>query len=392
MSEKKLRIAIISDLHCHPSNDKGSEDTYLLTDKLRSPTNGHPVESLLKIIRDEKITVDLTLCPGDFTNKSDPQGFISGWGFSLEISEELQSKEIIATIGNHDVDVYNTTSNYSLTNAKGIKRNFPIKDDTQRDVFWSKGCVFVEEEDYRILVINSSHFHYNKESSHDGKISDDAIEYIQNYLKPLDDSKIQIAMSHHPPIAHSRQNLGEDDKISGGDTLLNILGENKFDLFIYGHKHDPFIKYHNTTTGNNRLTLFSSGSFSAVTNLMFTGTRNAFHILELSKKAKVCKGKIQTLTFKPHDGWKKCLDESAFAPISGFGNEKTITEIFNKVEEILKDRGKVTWAEITDEIGDINNLIPEDSQELHELLEKNSYKTDVHLWKGPNEIYNLSKL
>ncbi len=387
MSEKKIKIAIISDLHCHPSNHS-SNSSYLLTDKLRYPSVDHPVESLLNIIDDDELIVDITLCPGDFTDKSNAQGLISGWDFSIEISQKLNSKEIIATVGNHDVDVYQTTSNYSLTNVKGVKKGFPIANESSRDTFWSKGCAFIENEFSRILVINSSHFHYNKESSHNGKISEEALEYIDKYLKENNDDKIKIAMSHHPPIPHPRKHLGEDDKIVNGEDLLDLLGGHNFDLFIYGHKHDPFIKYH----GSYNLALFSSGSFSAYTNLSFTGYRNAFHILELSKQEQKCKGTISTWTYMPNDGWKLNFDESAFAPKSGFGNEKTVEQIFTDIEILLKDKMKMTWDEVSKKISDLNNLIPDDSKKLYELLESNNYKTDVHIWKGPKEIYNLKSL
>ncbi|MEA5402404.1 metallophosphoesterase [Arcicella sp. DC2W] len=387
MSEKKLRIAVISDLHCHPKRSAGN-DTYLLTDMLRTPSNDHPVESLLKVIKKEELSVELTLCPGDFTDKSDLQGFISGWGFSLEISNELKSKDIIATVGNHDVDVYQKNSNYSLTNAKGIKRDFPMKDDAQRDKFWSQGCVFVERDDYRVLVINSSHFHYNKESSGNGNITDDGLEYIENYLKDKNDEKIQIAMSHHPPIAHSIRKLGEDDKIVNGESLLDLLGKYNFDLFIYGHKHDPVLKYYNTTSGNYKIALFSSGSFSSSSNLMFTGIRNAFHVLELSKVTNVCKGTVETWTFIPNSGWIKNFDTSAFAPITGFGSEKSIDEIYTKIVEMFALKNKLAWIEITEQIGDINNLIPDDSKKLDELLKRDGYVSDKHLWECPTFIFN----
>lgn len=388
MTVKKIKIAIISDLHCHPSTLSSPHSSYLLTDKLRSPSSDHPVESLLHLIENEGLTVDITLCPGDFTDKSNTQGFISGWDFSIEISQKLKAKEIIATVGNHDVDVYQTISNYSLKNAKGIKKGFPIADEATRDTFWSKGCAFIENELSRVLVINSSHFHYNKESSHNGEISSDAMEYIDSYLKIHNDDKIKIAMSHHPPIAHPRKNLGEDDKIVNGEDLLDLLGKNNFDLFIYGHKHDPSIKYH----GNYKLALFSSGSFSAFTNLSFTGYRNAFHIVELSKDKQKCKGEISTWTYLPNEGWKMNFDESAFAPISGFGNERTVEQIFADIEIALKDKIKLTWNEVSEKIPDLNNLIPDDSKRLLDLLESNTYKTDVHLWKGPKVIYNLKGL
>lgn len=390
-NEKKVKIAIISDLHCHPNSRVGNHSTYLITDTLRS-TNDHPVESLIKIINDNEITVDLTLCPGDFTDRADIQGLISGWNFSLEINKELRSENIIATVGNHDVDVYGTTSNYSLNNVKGIKRGFPINDENLRDKFWSKGCVFVEGKDYRVLVINSSHFHYNMESSHNGEISHDAIEYIQNYLSANVDDKIQIAMSHHPPIAHPRKKLGEDDKIVNGEVLLDVLGKHGFDLFIYGHKHDPFLRYHPIAEGSQKIPLFSAGSFSACSNIIFTGLRNSFHTIELSKKNNDCKGVISTWTYLPDIGWKKNFDESAFAPITGFGNKKSVSDIFNELKELIGSGKKITWEEVSLQIEDINYLIPSDALELYELLKNNNYITDEHLLNSPTTIYNLNDL
>ena len=388
--EKKLKIAIVSDLHCHSSFIQGDSATYLITDRLRYPTNDHPVESLIKIIGENDMTVDLTLCPGDFTDKADIQGLISGWGFSLEINHELKSKNIIATVGNHDVDVYEKHSNYSLQSVKGIRRGFPVKDEALRDTLWAKGCVFVEEDIYRILVINSSHFHYNKKASQNGEISAEAIEYIESYLSTISDDKIQIAMSHHPPLSHGRKQLGEDDKIVNGDALLEILGKHKFDLFIYGHKHDPFIKYH--PTSGYKIPLFSAGSFSSCANVMFAGLRNAFHIIELTKKDKICKGEIATWTYLPDDGWKKNFDESAFAPITGFGNEKNVSEIFKEIKLVLDQEKVMTWEDLSKKVEDINFLIPEDAEELFQLLKINNYSTDEHLWKGPKKIYNLNNL
>ncbi|RZJ78312.1 MAG: hypothetical protein EOO20_27975, partial [Chryseobacterium sp.] len=78
MDTKTLKIAIISALHCHPKRTRkedGPDDTYLLTDKLRMPSNDHPVESLINLIDSNPFSVDLTLCPGDFTDKANVQGF-----------------------------------------------------------------------------------------------------------------------------------------------------------------------------------------------------------------------------------------------------------------------------------------------------------------------------
>lgn len=393
MLSKRIKIAIISDLHCHPKRqkDQGKDDTYLLTDKLRNPANDHPVQSLLEVIKEKKLTADLTLCPGDFTDKANQQGFINGWAFSTEINRNLGSNEIIATVGNHDVDVYENNSNYSLDLAKGIKQGFPIDDDAQCDTFWSKGCAFIEKDDYRVLVINSSHFHHNKTTAKSGAIDDNLIDYVANYLKEVKDDKIQIAMSHHHPINHARLKLGEDDKIVNADALLDILGEYKFDVFIHGHKHDPLLRYHNTSKTNYPLPIFSSGSFSSSSNLMFTSVRNFFHILEITKDT-TSKGEVQTWTFFPHDGWKLNHDESAFATYTGYGNKKSVDQIFEDIKDLLNGQNFMDWEKVTNHIEDIKHLIPSDSQSLYEKLQTNGYKLSNHLWVRPNEIFNKNNM
>lgn len=394
MEKRVLKLAIISDLHCHPKRkvDEGKDETYLLTDKLRIPSKDHPVNDLLDKINNNEIKdVDLTLCPGDFTDKASPQGFISGWGFALEIHRALKSKEIIATIGNHDVDVYGKNSNYTLDIAKGIKRGFPIQNETEQDTFWAKGCVILERDDYRILLINSSHFHYNKKAAKNGKVGDEMIEYIEDYLSKHNDNKIKIAMSHHHPVDHSSLKLGEEDKIVNSDELLDILGKYKFDLFIHGHKHHPLIRYHNTTKFNHRLPIFASGSFSSHSNLMFTSVRNAFHIITLYKDV-VCKGEIDTWTFLPNSGWSQPQDESGFPAYTGFGSEKRVEELVNDVNTIMSRHNKIAWETVVEQIPDLPFLLPEDCKLLEGQLKVKNFILDKSLWSKPTKLYNVAKL
>ncbi|MDO6820213.1 metallophosphoesterase [Zobellia sp. 1_MG-2023] len=370
MSKKKLSIVIISDLHCHPSSAEVDE-TYLKTDLLRTPLLDHPVESLVKIIRDDKITTDLTLCPGDFTNKSNKQGFISGWEYSLEIHRELKGKEIIATLGNHDLDSYGSASEYSYEIAKGIKRGFPYKDSNDCDKFWSKGCDFIEKEDYRVLVLNSSHFHYNKLSAKSGKVGDDTLDFIRDYLAKIDDTKFFIVLAHHHPIDHSRLNLGEEDKIVNSDELLEILGKAKADIFVHGHKHDPLLRYHSCRTSNCKIPILSSGSFSSTSNITFTGKKNTFHKVDLIRTDSGNKGKIKTWSFLPRSGWKNRYDVDGFHINTGFGYMGEVNTLATNIKSLVGNREMVKWAEIVSSIPDIEHLIPTQSDELAELLNKN---------------------
>lgn len=112
MSDDKVVITVISDLHCkHSSSEKQGSisltSTNLYSDGLRSEnTPKHPVHCLLQEI-ERNISAfksDVLLCPGDIADKVDHQGYITGWAFLEEIGQAINAKNLFATIGNHDVD------------------------------------------------------------------------------------------------------------------------------------------------------------------------------------------------------------------------------------------------------------------------------------------------
>lgn len=398
MGVKSISLAIISDIHCHHSESKNTNgviinDSYLKSDLLRTPADNHPVESIIKLIDENYIETDLTLCPGDFTNKSERQGFISGWNFALEIHEKLKGKEIIGTIGNHDVDVYGNNSSYGLEIAKGIKRGFPIKDDAERDIFWSKGCAFIEKEDYRILVINSSHFHHSKKTAASGKVDDDLIDYVNEYMTNCDKNKISIAMSHHHPIDHSRLKLGEEDKISNADKLIEVLGDHKFDLYVHGHKHDPLLRYHNCYSNNHKLPILASGSFAAISNLSWTSKRNTFHVIDIIKEdTNNAKGRVKTWTFIPRNGWKIINDDGGFDPYTGFGFNDSLDDLVSKIETEIGTESIKMWKEIVSTIPDINYLMPNEASELDAKLKSKKLILSSKLSALPEYISNANNL
>jgi len=393
MSERKLSIVVISDLHCHPSGD-GINDSYLKTDMLRVPILNHPVESLTELVKNEAeiLDTDLVLFPGDFTNKASVQGFISGWDFSIEISEKLNAKDRIATLGNHDVDSYNTFSNYSLKTAMGIKKGFPLKEEDDCEKFWSKGCVFIEREDYRVLVINSSHFHHNKEKSTHGEVDEGLIDYVRKYMSSIKDDKISIALAHHHPIDHSRLDLGENDKIVNGDKLLEILGQFKFDLFVHGHKHDPLLRYHNCHGDSHRIPILSSGSFSSTTNLIFSGQRNTFHRIDMSKSVKGSKGKIKTWSFFPRSGWEIKRDDNGFDSYTGFGFKGDLDSLATSISEIVGDKQLMMWNDIRDREPSVDYLMPNEAKELQKKLENNHIFLQPPISEGPKHISNTKNM
>lgn len=374
---KKITLAVISDLHCHPSNFEIEgvtvDDTYLKTDMLRTSSFDHPVEGLVKLINDEQIKCDFTLCPGDFTSKSNRQGLINGWDFCLEMGTAMKCDDVIGTIGNHDVDSYLSESEYSFKNVKGIKKNFPFKDYPNGGLknFWAHGYGFIEKEDIRILVINSCHYHHNRKKSFSGEVENDLIEYVDEYLSNKKDNKICVVLAHHHPIDLSKSDLGEEDKIFNSDRLLEVLGKNKVDLFIHGHKHYALLRHHPCSENNHNIPIFSSGSFSATSNLSWTQKRNHFHMIEIEKNSVgAAKGKIKTWTFFPKQGWKLNDDKSGFEVYSGFGYNGDLSTLINLVESKIEKGENKKWKDLVALIPDIEYLYPVDMEHLEEELRK----------------------
>ena len=394
MAIKRLKIAVISDLHCHPEQKEYSKNnTLLFSDKLRLPTSEHPVENLLDIIEAEKLKVDLVLSPGDFTHQSDKQGFFSGWSYVNEIARALKAGDVIATIGNHDIDSRHTYSNYSFDIPKKISQSFPVNKQNLQH-FWDTGFTFIEETDFQILVVNSTHFHTHSEKDNPmenpvvkGKMDSAQIEQIEKHLKEKHDpKKIRIALVHHHPVQHARQELGEHDFIENGEAFLNVLGDYRFDLLIHGHKHDPWLRYSNTQNGYP-LPILSSGSFSATNQILWINKFNYFHLIELIKDDETpAKGILETLTFKNRIGWKKDRDDG-FYPYSGFGYLDNLQLIVEKVKAQFAATGMLKWEMVLEQIPELQHLTPDKMDELDEKLASEKIILTSKIGVRPQYVY-----
>lgn len=397
MAKTSLRVAIISDLHCHPEHKESHMNgTLLFSDKLRAPSKEHPVENLLEIIQQNQVKVDLVMSPGDFTHMSDKQGFFSGWSYVNELARALDATDVIATVGNHDIDSRHDHSKYSFDIPKKIKQNFPLK-KSDIGLFWDKGFTFIEDERYQILVINSTHFHTHYEQSNPnspienpavkGKVEAGQIEEIEEYLQKNNaEKKIKLCLCHHHPIKHGRSNLGEYDFVENGEDLLDILGKYKYDFFIHGHKHDPFLRYYNTLSGY-QMPILSSGSFAATAQIMYASKFNYFHIVELTKEANAqAQGKVETWTFKNKIGWTNDKDEG-FYPYSGFGYLGSLPKIVQKIKGILQKKSIHRWAEIQKQVPEVQFLTPDQMDTLEGLLGKEKIRINPNIGVGPVDIY-----
>jgi predicted phosphodiesterase len=389
MAEIKLRIAIVSDLHCHPEeSDYKNNATLLFTDKLRDEVKQHPIESLKELKENKEFdSVDILLCPGDFTHQSNKQGMLTGWTYVREMFDIFEAKEIYATLGNHDIDSRHKFSQYSFSFPKGIRQNFPLKDD-EIGSFWDKGFTFIEKEYFQLLVINSTHYHTHSSSvdnqSVKGLIARSAIEEIETYLQKHNNDKIKIMMCHHHPVQHSRDDLGAYDFIENGEDLVNVLGKFGYDLIIHGHKHDPNFREY-TTMGGYKIPILSSGSFSAVGQQQYCNKFNYFHIMEIYKdKDTSSKGTIQTWNFINRSGWSK--KKNGFLPRTGYGINESIDNIINSIKKYLEIGKPCDWSIVLKEFPQLNFLLPDQLEEFESKSEGNNIIIKPSILDNPKII------
>ena len=366
----KLKIAIFSDFHCHnKANNNNVQESYLLTD-VGVDLYQDPFKSFKHLIESGvDLSSDILILPGDFTNKCDPDGLAYGWGIAKEIGALLSVKSILPNIGNHDVDSRKKRSQDPFNLIKSLADDFPFPEKSMNDKFWKQGYLIVENENYRVLIINSVHSHTNEEMATKGLIDQATLNQIEEELVSSSVNKINIAVCHHNPIEHSHYNTGSKDFMHNGDELISILDKMNFDIIIHGHKHDPRIRY--AQGGANSPTIFSAGSFSAFKNLLLQGANNTFHIITFECSAsQIGKGTIETWFFVPTKGWKQNIKNHFFEPIIGFGEVVDIKFLSAKIHAWFTEQKEnyIEWKEFLNTFNEIQFMIPSDIDKLKNEL------------------------
>lgn len=356
----ELNIAVVSDLHCHHTS-QGPAKTMLLTDADRTPSNQHPVEALFELIKQQSLRANILLMPGDITNEVDPQGMLTGWGFVQEIARSLGASYVAPTLGNHDV-ISRTPTDDAFKLARRLSSpKFPTEDAQAFDQFWSKGFFTIENEKWRVLVINSVTSHANEAAAKQGFISEKQIDDIGRYISAVGSKAVQVAVCHHHTMLHEDIRLGKSDVMENGSLLSQKLAEQKFCLIVHGHKHHPKLSY---APGAQPIPVLAAGSFSAgLKNGLASRTRNVFHLITIQLPQSVgtpVSGIIRTWQFREWKGWTPATWEAAdFPHCTGFGCFDHPHNLASQIESIFRAKGTrfEHWSKIVAELPNIR-LIP----------------------------------
>lgn len=359
----ELNVIILSDLHCRYKPNGQTPTTRLYSNLLPKPRIKHPIEALKLLIEKSEVSADLILCPGDITDQSDDQGYISGFNFLKEVKESLNAKSLVCTIGNHDVDSRGLFVTKFDDIPKNLANTFPFEDAALQDQFWAKNYCVYKKNNYAVIVFNSSYTHTNKENAGRSVIDESILEGIDNDLKKLGDSvDFKLALCHHHPSKHYNITYRDEDVIDKGDLLLNLLNKYNVQILVHGHKHDPRLTYFNS------LPVLGSGSFSSYQNVREINADNVFHIINLKKNVRY--GKITTYVYGPQYGWQ--IKPGRYFPChTGFGYQSDIKSLASECETWFKKNGQelAYYEDLLRDVPNVAHLIPDDQVKLNFELE-----------------------
>jgi 3',5'-cyclic AMP phosphodiesterase CpdA len=377
-----IKIAIVSDLHCHEVKDqKDQRESFLIVGDPQIPIARHPVQSLVKLNDPGRITADVLLCPGDLTNRVSKEGIQNAWFHLLELQRAFRAKLFLSTLGNHDVDSRGPNP-FNL--ARTFHPDFPRKTQSQQASFWTNGffCqTFRKTTEF--LVLNTVIDHHDFASAERGTFDAGRIAELKRFFdvrrkleKPGNPPRLKIAMMHHHPVLHSNINYGSNDVLPFGDQLMAVLAENGFQIVIHGHRHEPRISRQNVAGKN--VIVIAAGSFSAYLKEMSSTTRNLFHLLEIRSSVGdgEIEGGLKSWEFNQGSGWNRATSRSAMFPHQigfssakpTFNNSKLISLLKATPYQSIKDDN------IYREFPELAIMMPDELEDLQSKLLKQRIK------------------
>lgn len=370
-----ITIAVASDLHASAVPGDAAP-SHCRIGLVNETALNHPVPGLMKLIEKLALRADILLCPGDLADRAEPGAVRYAWRVIHDLGAALQSRHIMATAGNHDVD---SRHQYNKFDAKGVLQSltprFPVPDESSCDQFWSRHFTIVREDNWQVVVLNSSAFHGTTDVEYEhGRISDYTLDALRTALDGAPTRDLNILLCHHHPHPHSELGLGEQDLMKGGQLLLDMLGCGRYGqwMVIHGHKHHPKLSYASGATASSPV-VFAAGSLSAVLyRELQTQARNQFYLLEFNIsdiRTHGLVGRYRSWDWAMNEGWVPSRRGSGLPSCGGFGNRLPHSVVAAGVAK-LAVQPSVKWDDICGGYPTARYLLPHDELLLEEALRR----------------------
>lgn len=372
-----LRIAVISDLHAFV-DPKNSSNSSL---QFGSPTleSRNPLVRLIEYVKDEKIIADILVCAGDICNQADDMGFTHAWLRLQEFASNLNSRHLVSTCGNHDLNsrYLKDRGEVDDPDPKGTlmcqKPGFPFNDPNTNNQFWAQNFAVVDmDSDCCAVVLNTSAYHGGlEEEIEHGRVSQRTIDAIVRELGNYNDKNIFMLVCHHHLMPMTTlAGTSDYQYVHNGASLLEKLelATRKSWLVIHGHRHHPRLMYGQTTTSCAPI-IFGSSSLGA----RVTGVPNQFHLIELENSDQPehssIVGTIQTWSYTETKGW--CLagrNDLGMPTVCGFGYKGQVSSLAKDISALVSTT-YITWPEALTNLSSLNYLTPDHLKQLEDELE-----------------------
>jgi len=376
-----ISLLVISDIHAS-ENDLASDNAvswYSTLPEYDLPLR-NPFFGIPKLLKDEGLSADLILCPGDLADCAIPMAQEKAWSRLEKLRGEIGARRLVATVGNHDIDSRTKFSAFDpKTTLQSLTPVFPGLTEAQCDFFWARNFAILEDAGVRFVVLNSAAFHgihsgdpesLNREYLH-GRVSDRTIEAIASKLS-TETYKLNILLMHHHIYRNEHITDADYSEMKNGQALVRRLIELPSGpwLVVHGHQHYPDLFY--ATGGSTSPVVLSAGSMSRrLTGALSQRALNQIYHLELPVTNyptigwHPC-GIIRSWHWTDKMGWSRTSftrPESASIPFgAGFGCRKNPHTWANEINDVFKglNLSHVNWSTITQSLPALRYVLPND--------------------------------
>jgi hypothetical protein len=391
--EDQLTVAIIGDPHFHVEHDAGGTSISHIRlrpsgEFLHPQEEQNPWEGLKTLLQKENVTADLLVCVGDMTVAADEVGLKKAWTEMQTLGVQLCAKHVVSATGNHDVS---SRSNAELV-AKNpvramsaipgmfeslklldpaypiveIKDGQPVENKLLRTKYFGDSLVMIEDERYRLLVLNSCCEHGSDAFQYErGSFPKSAQAALLEELRSTA-PKINILVCHHPPEPHTEHDLGGHDFIENGEALIRSLEQHGSWFIIHGHKHHGRIGYAKGT-GSGPV-VFAAASLGYYVDVSRSGMRNQFYCVTVHRKSNGrLLGKVTAWDWNLGIGWHKATPKrGGIFDGCGFGYRQPPEDL---AEAISKMPIPCAWGEVVNAMPQLAYLTPDDRTILRNRLQ-----------------------
>lgn len=329
------------------------------------------MKDLERLIRDEGLSPDYVLCPGDITNKSDPVALGYAWERLQHIASSLNA-QLIATVGNHDVDSRYQANKFDPRGfLMALNPTLPVGDRIRFLEFWAENFTVLSHADCTVAILNTAAYHGGgaeiaKESEH-GRISDITLSRLEAAITACPSTAVNVLLCHHHPIKGEPSDETLIGLTRGGERLIQMLeGTRRPWIIVHGHKHMPDLFYGHG--GANAPVVVACASFSAQINADAQNKNpNQVHYLVCDPNGAAdagltSAGIIKSWTWQPGIGWQRSRGQIGLPHAIGYGYRGNIELLVNEVEAMLESRAApvASWSDAVAAVPSLKHLIPVD--------------------------------